>query len=82
MSIYPQRGNPHVRRDLHRKIYPRDYQGDLDDPVTRLIMWTSCREDMPSQHWVPNHFVLVLYDTVTHILNIGWLKHGCHVLMQ
>jgi hypothetical protein len=56
-SAYPKLGNPGVRRDLHRIIMPREV-GALD-PV-HVILWSSCRQDMVPQNWVPNHFTLLL----------------------
>jgi hypothetical protein len=57
-SAYPQLGNPSVRRDLHRVIMPREEA----DSRTKLpvILWSSCRGDMKSEHWIPNHFTVVL----------------------
>ncbi|XP_041368077.1 uncharacterized protein LOC121382620 [Gigantopelta aegis] len=49
-SVYPQLGNPQVRKDLHRQIQPRQ---KLTDDVA-YIMWTSTRTDMRHRHWVPN----------------------------
>ena len=56
VSVYPKRGNPNVRRDMHRIILPREQQ--IDQPVG--IMWSSARGDMTKEHWVPNHFCLLL----------------------
>ena len=56
-SIYPQLGNPNVRRDLHRLIMPQSEIGGVN-PVH--IMWTSTRTDMVNNHWIPNHFVPML----------------------
>ncbi|XP_033761492.1 uncharacterized protein LOC117343256 [Pecten maximus] len=53
--VYPQRGNPNVRKDLNRKIMPI---GAANQEV--YLMWTSTREDMGSSHWIPNHFVPLL----------------------
>ena len=53
-SIYPNRGHPSVRRDLHRKIVPRENDYGQSEVS---IMWTSTRTDMTHTHWVPNHFV-------------------------
>ena len=55
-SVYPVRGNPSVRQDLHRQIYPN---GDpLHEDV--YIMWTITRGKLRARHWVPNHFVPLL----------------------
>ena len=54
ISIYP-RG---VRKDLlNRPIKPKSMREDA--PILS-IMWTSTREDMHTQYWIPNHFVPVL----------------------
>ena len=55
-SVYPKRGNPVVRKDLHRRIEPREKISNK--PL--YIMWTTTRQDMTNTHWVPNHFVPVL----------------------
>ena len=56
MSVYPKKGNPNVRNDLHRRIEPREKESN--DEV--YIMWTSNRDDMQEANWVPNHFVPIL----------------------
>jgi hypothetical protein len=56
VCIYPKRGNPNVRRDMHRIILPRQQEYSL--PVG--IMWSSTRDDMSTEHWIPNHFCLLL----------------------
>lgn len=65
-SVYPQKGNPSVRKHLHRLIYPR--RRATED--TFVIMWTSTREHL--RQWMPNHFVPVLpmqnrHDAVGHL---------------
>jgi hypothetical protein len=55
-SVYPQRGNTNVRKDLHRLIMPRS----VCSGAIQYIMWTSTRKDMIDMHWIPNHFVPVL----------------------
>jgi len=55
-SVYPKRGNPVVRKDLHRKIEPREKISN--NPL--YIMWTTTRYDMTNTYWAPNHFVPVL----------------------
>jgi hypothetical protein len=55
-SVYPKRGNPVVRKDLHRRIEPREKISNK--PL--YIKWTSTRQDMTYTYWVPNHFVPVL----------------------
>lgn len=54
-SVYPEKGVPTVRQDLHCQLWPRT-------PSTGLstIMWTSTRTDMNQDWWNPNHFVLML----------------------
>lgn len=57
-SVYPQFGNPNVRKDLHRLILPRRDKTRIN-PV--FILWTSTRhKEMKPEHWTPNHFVPVL----------------------
>ena len=56
MSVYPQKGSPAVRHDLHRLVMPRG-----SDSIGKLhIMWTSTRCDISEKYWVPNHFVALL----------------------
>ncbi|MCG8046239.1 MAG: hypothetical protein N0E48_11390, partial [Candidatus Thiodiazotropha endolucinida] len=55
-SAYPDLGNSNVRKDLHKVVKP--IQETNSDPV--FILWTSNREDMTVEHWVPNHFVPLL----------------------
>ena len=55
-SVYPNLGNPNVRRDLHRMIQPREIQSK----ETSFIMWTTTRNDMRRNNWVPNHFIVLL----------------------
>jgi hypothetical protein len=57
-STYPNKGTPAIRNDLHRIIHPRENAQDATTPM--FIMWTSTRTDMQPQHWVPNHFDLLL----------------------
>ncbi|XP_052227670.1 uncharacterized protein LOC127842276 [Dreissena polymorpha] len=52
-SVYPQKGNVNVRHDLNRLILPRTQTSS--EPVH--IMWTSTRQDLLLEHWIPNHFV-------------------------
>ena len=59
-SIYPERGNPNVRKDLNRLILPRETTDETETMTPALVMWSSCREDMQDEYWVPNHFCLVL----------------------
>ncbi|VDI81079.1 Hypothetical predicted protein [Mytilus galloprovincialis] len=55
-SVYPNLGNPNVRRDLHRMIKPRE----IKSKETSFIMWTTTRNDMRRNNWVPNHFIVLL----------------------
>lgn len=55
-SVYPNLGNTTVRKNLNRLIFP--ISKTSQNPV--YIMWTSNREDMRQDHWVPNHFVPLL----------------------
>lgn len=55
-SMYPNKGNPVVRKHLHRIVLPRERQRD----DIAYIMWSSTRNDMIDQAWIPNHFVPVL----------------------
>ena len=62
-STYPKLGNPNIRSDLHRLIYPRIARSVTNIPTsTILIMWTSTRPkcDMRKKNWIPNHFVPVV----------------------
>ncbi|KAH3818564.1 hypothetical protein DPMN_120285 [Dreissena polymorpha] len=52
-SVYPKLGNESVRKDLNRLLLPAT-ESDKD-PI--FILWSSNRDDMTSEHWVPNHFV-------------------------
>lgn len=62
VSVYPQLGNPSVRMDLNRTIFPREEQRSNK----AFIMWISTRTDMVHVHWVPNHFIPVLPTDVVH----------------
>lgn len=55
-SVYPQRGNANVRRDIHRLIMPRH----VCSGTIQYVMWTSTRKDTRDKNWIPNHFVPVL----------------------
>jgi hypothetical protein len=57
-AVYPKMGNPAVRADMHRLILPREESSTHSGP--KYIMWTTNREDMPAEHWQPNHFVVLL----------------------
>jgi hypothetical protein len=56
-SAYPKLENVSVRKDLHRVIMPREMSNNAKFPV---VMWSSCRDDMREEHWVPNHFCAIL----------------------
>ena len=63
-SVYPKLGNPNVRADLNRMIYPRQTSVSRD---CIYILWTSTRYDMLDKNWMPNHFVPVLpIDSIDH----------------
>ena len=57
-SIHPDRGQKDVREKITRVLQPRiPYSG----PTTlHCIFWTSERDDMTEEYWVPNHFVPLL----------------------
>ena len=62
-SVYPKRGNPSVRNDLHRLIVPRITKTD----EIFYLMWTSTRyAEMTGDHFVPNHFVPLLMPLEKH----------------
>ncbi|ESO85590.1 hypothetical protein LOTGIDRAFT_155079 [Lottia gigantea] len=56
-SVYPERGNPNIRHDLHRIIHP--IIPKREEKII-YIMWSTCRTDMTMEHWIPNHFVPLL----------------------
>ena len=56
-SVYPNRGNPNVRKDLNRSILPRE----MESNTPAYILWSSNRNDeMTYAHWIPNHFCPIL----------------------
>ena len=71
-SVYPDKGNPFVRKHLHRLIEPRTHKNNK----THVIMWSNSRTDMPSQYWVPNHFVPLMSDVaelpVVRVVDDEW----------
>ncbi|CAG2242339.1 unnamed protein product [Mytilus edulis] len=84
-SVYPNRRNPNVRKDLNRSILPREIEGN----TPAYILWSSNRNDeMTYAHWIPNHFCPILkmsinddvleYSTDTlgdiDLENISWLS--------
>lgn len=58
-SVYPNRGNPSIQKDLNRVILPKSTSSS-SGPTSVFIMWTSTRKDMFRGHWIPNHFVVLL----------------------
>lgn len=58
-SIYPNLGNPHVRKDLHTLILPRQEQST----TIRHLMQSTTQEDMHPRHWLPDHFVAAFPST-------------------
>ena len=60
-SVYPNLGNPSVRKDLNRQCNPRSWNNQAhQDTDYAFILWTSNRGDLTEEHWVPNHFVPLL----------------------
>ena len=57
-AVYPHLGSKAAREDLHRLILPRQETAVTKRPV--YIMWTTTRTDMNEEHWVANHFVVLL----------------------
>ena len=56
ISHHPEKGPLINRNILTRQFFPRQQSNSL--PID--IMWSSCREDMPDEYWVPNHVVALL----------------------
>ena len=56
VSVYPERGITNNRRYLNRRILPRIPKHWKE----AFIKWTSTRQDMVTEHWVPNHFLVLL----------------------
>ena len=54
-SIYPAKGPVHIHHHVNRLILPMELEND--EPVN--VMWSSTR-DLPDEHWVANHFVILL----------------------
>ena len=53
-SVYHEKRNPHVRKDLNREILPRNHSKNLQEVH---IMWTSTKNPhLDNEYWVPNHF--------------------------
>ena len=50
--IYPNKGNPNVRKDLGRILHPRD---EKPGAAKTYIMWTTTKPNV--SYFVPNHFV-------------------------
>ncbi|XP_052061252.1 uncharacterized protein LOC127701423 isoform X1 [Mytilus californianus] len=56
-SVYPNRGNPNVRKDLNRSILPRE----MESNTPAYILWSSnINDEMTYAHWIPNHFCPIL----------------------
>ena len=56
-SLYPNKGWFQCRQICNRLISPpHSNPGDL----VLSLLWTSTRDDMEDEHWVPNHFVPVI----------------------
>lgn len=57
-SVYPQKGNPNVRKSVHRLVLPREKKSE----GILCLMWTSTRySDMKRNHFLPNHFVPLMF---------------------
>ena len=65
-SIYPELGNPVVRRHLNRTVEPRINE---KRSCVGQIVWTTTRSDMQNQNWIPNHFVPILPETCNTSVN-------------
>lgn len=79
-SVYPNLGNPNVRKDLNRWIHPRQPCGiSKTDNQPAFIMWTSTRQDMNETHWVPNHFV-PLMTVKTPVIESASIESGSEMV--
>ena len=56
VSIFPDKGEEDMRSLAKRTIPPQDQSATS----AKFIMWTSHREDLTEEHWVPSHFVPLL----------------------
>jgi hypothetical protein len=57
VSVHPAMGSAAVQRDFHRLILPRQ----LRSKTPRFVMWSTGRSmEMVEEHWVANHFVLLV----------------------
>ena len=56
VSIFPDKGEEDMRSLAKRTILPQDQSATS----AKFIMWTSHREDLTEEHWVPSHFVPLL----------------------
>ena len=56
ISVFPDKGEGDMRSLAKRTILPKRDQS----ATSKFIMWTSHREDLTDEHWVPNHFVPLL----------------------
>ena len=57
VSIYPQRGNPEIRKHLHRSVMPRE---KLREQRVH-IMWTSICAQTDTNYFAPKHFLSLVY---------------------
>ncbi|WAR31464.1 hypothetical protein MAR_034006 [Mya arenaria] len=57
------KGNENIRNDLNRLIWPR--LEPKSNPI--YILWTNTRDDITTEHWVPNHFVPLLPFDYKHV---------------
>ena len=57
MSIYQQKGNPEIRKHVHRSVLPRE---KLCEQMVH-IMWTSMCVQTDANYFAPNHFVQLVY---------------------
>lgn len=56
VSIFPDKGEEDMRSLAKRTILPQDQSATS----AKFIMWTSHREGLTEEHWVPSHFVPLL----------------------
>lgn len=60
VSVYPELGGKLPRMVLGRNISPLVKKNS----TPFVVMWTSTREDMTSENWIPDHFVPLLQPIV------------------
>ena len=68
MIIFPDKGEEDMRSLAKRTIVP---QRDQSATSTKFIMWTTHREDLTDEHWVPSHFVPLL--PLHPVTSLWWL---------